>query len=536
MTTANYMVAEKLEEIVSERSRLPEDLAQDEAERFLRSLRSPRHPDEDFVVTFCGVFSSGKSSLLNALLNYEKFQLPVGINPVTKLITHISYGPELSFSYVHQGKRQFLTRKKFNDLVTGAAALPCRGTDVYITMPVRILASGVTFVDTPGYSDEAELEQMSRAEIFRSDFVVMCASALKLGTMFEREHIRFLGDAVGNFCLVVNRMDGLNTDEDEKNVRDRAAFLMGGLGGDHVRLLSGDSSFFTVASGPHRDLAGFDRFIGRLIDKKFRKNVAVSTDGNVKRYMAAQLAAAADMRTGPLQDRQAKVSAEHAKTLERIRIERDGLVAELQAERDKLVHHFQSICGDKMRTLIDAAGKIERDGKPESFAQLMQAKVRQTLTQLAKSEGVRLPQGGEQLEAALMEAAGRFSVPEPRARTKRVPCTPGEIAAAGTILLPGAVIYALNNLRRGRNALEGLTYVEETVYEGYAEEFRKKVINSLQPQIRQLGEAEIDRQIQASMPTENYGSGLEPELEAIEQELSRWNSILDGLMELVRRL
>ena len=40
----------------------------------------------DFTVSFCGVFSSGKSSILNYFLDCADFKLPVGDFPITKVI------------------------------------------------------------------------------------------------------------------------------------------------------------------------------------------------------------------------------------------------------------------------------------------------------------------------------------------------------------------------------------------------------------------------------------------------------------------
>ena len=51
----------------------------------------------DFTISFCGVFSSGKSSILNNLLDCADFKLPVGVFPITKVITRIRYGKTLKF-------------------------------------------------------------------------------------------------------------------------------------------------------------------------------------------------------------------------------------------------------------------------------------------------------------------------------------------------------------------------------------------------------------------------------------------------------
>ena len=55
-----------------------------------------------FCIAFCGVFSSGKSSLLNALLDCGNV-LPTGINPVTKIITRIRYGKSIALHCIVDG-------------------------------------------------------------------------------------------------------------------------------------------------------------------------------------------------------------------------------------------------------------------------------------------------------------------------------------------------------------------------------------------------------------------------------------------------
>ncbi|MDO5132791.1 MAG: dynamin family protein, partial [Eubacteriales bacterium] len=57
-----------------------------------------------FCVAFCGVFSSGKTSLINELLSDAlPHTLPVGINPVTKMVIRIRYATVFCCSYYKGG-------------------------------------------------------------------------------------------------------------------------------------------------------------------------------------------------------------------------------------------------------------------------------------------------------------------------------------------------------------------------------------------------------------------------------------------------
>lgn len=61
--------------------------------------------ERPFVIVLCGSFSTGKSSLANALLGC---QLPTGHNPITKMVTRIRYGPvrRLSMENLQTGRIQ----------------------------------------------------------------------------------------------------------------------------------------------------------------------------------------------------------------------------------------------------------------------------------------------------------------------------------------------------------------------------------------------------------------------------------------------
>lgn len=251
-------------------------------------IMEKRKNDNNFNIVFCGVFSSGKSSLINCLLN-SKFKLPTGINPITKLVTRISYGNELNFRYMEKGYYKSLTSENFLKFVTGEKPVPGGCTEIEIVMPSQILKNGVVIIDTPGFEDEmgGELEQMSRNALLEADMVVMCTSAVKPGDEFERTLIDDLEHIVGNYCLVMNRIDCLNTSEDLENVKKRAEFIMRNKGKrDH----NGRKVFFTSSVGTASQLDGLDEYIGGISDDTVVKcSIAVSSRNSVRTYMFLQL-------------------------------------------------------------------------------------------------------------------------------------------------------------------------------------------------------------------------------------------------------
>ena len=128
-----------------------------------------------FRVAFCGVFSAGKSTLINALLNSD-YKLPTGITPITKMVTRIRYGDELSCFYYDQGEQVVLDRKSTLGIIEGKVVPPKGCQDVTILLPAEILKSNVEFLDTPGFNDEmgGELEAMTRRALTEADYVVLC--------------------------------------------------------------------------------------------------------------------------------------------------------------------------------------------------------------------------------------------------------------------------------------------------------------------------------------------------------------------------
>jgi len=110
-----------------------------------------RAEDRSFEIAVFGRVSSGKSSLLNAMLGTDV--LPVGVTPVTAVPTRIRHGEEPSLmvsftdappkSYKIQELGEFATEQQNPKNAKHV-------TRITVTIPASRLANGVSFVDTPG--------------------------------------------------------------------------------------------------------------------------------------------------------------------------------------------------------------------------------------------------------------------------------------------------------------------------------------------------------------------------------------------------
>ncbi len=107
--------------------------------------------EDTFDVAVIGRVSSGKSSLLNALLGTAI--LPTGVLPVTAFPTRLRRGPEaqLHIAYAN-GRTETTSIDRIGDFVaeSGNPGNEKRLTRLLLVYPSTMLPADVTFVDTPG--------------------------------------------------------------------------------------------------------------------------------------------------------------------------------------------------------------------------------------------------------------------------------------------------------------------------------------------------------------------------------------------------
>ena len=259
-----------------------------------------------FRVVFCGVFSSGKTSLINALLNCSReMQLPTGINPITKLVTRIRYGSEFRCTYQNKGKIQVLDRDQAIAVIQGKDLVQPDRCEISIEMPSDLLKSGMEIIDTPGFDDEmgGELEQMSRNAIAEADMAVLCCSALQLGKITERALLQELNARLGHFSLVISRMDNLNTEEDHRDVLKKAHWLMEEMAGSMGAFEGiGERIFPLCISESYQDIEAFRRYLARIRDDaKIQRAIMVETDRRRGKQSLDELENLLDMVSNQLQ-------------------------------------------------------------------------------------------------------------------------------------------------------------------------------------------------------------------------------------------
>jgi GTP-binding protein EngB required for normal cell division len=115
------------------------------------SSLAARLEDNNLEVAFFGRVSSGKSSLLNALLGTDV--LPVGVNPITAVPTRLRNGDSVHARVTFaSGRNEEVSIDEFRNLVSeaGNPGNQRNVTHALVEIPSSRLSQGIVLVDTPG--------------------------------------------------------------------------------------------------------------------------------------------------------------------------------------------------------------------------------------------------------------------------------------------------------------------------------------------------------------------------------------------------
>lgn len=126
---------------------------------------------EGLRIGFLGTFSSGKTSLINSVL--DDLNLPIDPAPTTKSICIIVPKEGLDSNQYFCDNGEFLdpiSILDFNDIVDGTK----NATAVIETKPSDILPLGTVFVDTPGFDSIGTEVDLTAAYLCKMDAGVIC--------------------------------------------------------------------------------------------------------------------------------------------------------------------------------------------------------------------------------------------------------------------------------------------------------------------------------------------------------------------------
>ena len=175
-----------------------------------------RLAEDRFNLVVVGRYNRGKTSLMNALMSTRR--LPVGVVPLTSVITTVSYGSDELVSIEYHG-RSIPERVPIDSLVDYVTADGNAGNvrgvkTAHVQLQAELLRRGFHFVDTPGVgSAVSENTLTTRAFLPEADAVVLVTSFESPLSEDEMEIIRTMRDYRRRMFFVINKKDLVTDDE-----------------------------------------------------------------------------------------------------------------------------------------------------------------------------------------------------------------------------------------------------------------------------------------------------------------------------------
>lgn len=248
-----FLTPPEIGKIISLYSKVPPfiDIPNDLSAVLERIMRyKTRLNNSELRVSFFGVFSAGKSSLINALLDASL--LPVKANRATGTITTVCYADKPSAQIVRtvDGKEIDISFDKRDeyiliDSLESGEYLSHEVREVRLKIPSPLIEEGVVFADTPGIMDDNTLTEIAFESCEYSDLVVMVLSGNRILSDKEKQCILRINEMLnGNIIFAVNKYDTLRSKADRKEISEIASQTLKNMGNEIV----GKPKIFYVAS------------------------------------------------------------------------------------------------------------------------------------------------------------------------------------------------------------------------------------------------------------------------------------------------
>lgn len=169
---------------------------------------------EEITVSVIGQFKRGKSTLVNAIL--EEKLLPVGIVPVTSVVTRILYGEKKATVHFDNGVVKPVELDSLSEYINEQENPGNKLCVSSVTLHTNssFLKNGLTFVDTPGVgSVHKHNSDAAYAFVKESDAVIFMLSVDSPINEIEIDFLRNAKEYAAKFYFTVNKIDNVEEDE-----------------------------------------------------------------------------------------------------------------------------------------------------------------------------------------------------------------------------------------------------------------------------------------------------------------------------------
>ncbi|MBQ7703244.1 MAG: dynamin family protein, partial [Firmicutes bacterium] len=191
------------------------------------------------TVSVIGQFKRGKSMLVNTMLG-DKI-LPIGIVPVTAVVTTIEYGERAATVRFDNG---LIKEIPFEDMSTyideqsnSDNHLSVRQVAVY--SPSDFLKDGMTLVDTPGVgSVHQKNTDEAYAFVKESDAVIFLLSVDSPINQIEVDFLKNASEFASKFYFIVNKIDQIDADDLDAYVDYCSSLIKKLMNTDEIQLFT----------------------------------------------------------------------------------------------------------------------------------------------------------------------------------------------------------------------------------------------------------------------------------------------------------
>ena len=279
------------------------------------------------TVSVIGQFKRGKSTLVNAILG-DKI-LPVGIVPVTAVVTTVEYGEKAAAVHFENGiikeigfdqMSSYINEQENQDNRLGVS-------EVRLYCPSDFLKGGLTFVDTPGVgSVHQKNSDAAYSYVKESDAVIFMLSVDSPINQIEIDFLENAKEYAAKFYFAVNKIDSIDKSDLDDYLSYSRNLLSKLMGVDDVML-------FPVSAKNNTGVEELKEAIVRDCQTTVQEIIEESAKLKMRDIVASALSQIVLYRTAL-----GMTHAEFDKTFE----EMDGFFGEIKKEAAEFAENFPS--------------------------------------------------------------------------------------------------------------------------------------------------------------------------------------------------
>jgi GTPase Era involved in 16S rRNA processing len=233
----------------------------------------------ELVISVFGQFKRGKSTLINNII--KENILPVGVIPVTSVVTQIKYG-KLGAQVFLQGQGAVsITAEDLKEYIDESrnSGNEKKVEKVVITMESDFLKGGLTLVDTPGVGSlHKNNSKVAYNYIRESDAVIFLLSVDSPINEIERDFLKHTRQYADKIFFAVNKADYVTAVELKEYISYCENLLQDVMEAENIRLFpmsaknKDDKGVSALVEAVSREIfSHYYEILGRSVDIKFSR-------------------------------------------------------------------------------------------------------------------------------------------------------------------------------------------------------------------------------------------------------------------------